>query len=279
MWHPRARREEHTNSGTPRGVPPTFTRKPEPTPERPRTEAAASCRLSPVFRSVPVPAEQERGPPQARCTRSSTRTTRRCPASTGIYHWRLHARIRKVNHNHLAGRNRHIHIGAHIVPRILRQDHVPAGRKIVKLKRLILRDALPRSDHSREHHSVGPIGGRRRMLLARQRFHERGGGKQPPPSGRIYRDSGARTRLDIPGDCPNLDRPRQRTAWCAARDRCTRRAEPQRGEDGEQQQRGKTSAPQPAMARLTPQHLIKHRQPFPGAFSQRAHLPMPPLDA
>jgi hypothetical protein len=194
--------------------------------------------------------------------------------------WRLLARVRKDNHNHLAGRNRHIHIGAHIAPRVLREDHVPAGRKIVKLKRFILRDALPRSDDSREHHSGGPIGGRLRIPPARQRFHERGGGKQPRPSGRIYRESGARTRLDIPGDCPRLDRPRQRTAWCAVGDRCTtRRAEPQRGEDGEQQQRGKTSAPQPAMPRMTTQHLIQHRQSFPGAFSQRAHLPLPPLDA
>jgi endonuclease III len=151
----------------------------------------------------------------------------------------LLAPVRKVKQNHLAGRNRHIHIGAHIAPRVLRQDDVRTGRKIVKLKRFILRDALPRSDHGREHHSVGPIGGRLRMPLAGQRFHQRGGGKQPRSSGRIYRESGARTRLDIPGHGPSLDRPRQRAVWCAARDRHTRRrAEPQRGEDDEQQQRG-----------------------------------------
>jgi hypothetical protein len=37
--------------------------------------------------------------------------------------------------------------------------------------------------------------------------------------------------------------------------------------------------PQPAVPRLATQHLIKHRQLFPGAFSQRTHLPLPPLDA
>ncbi len=59
-----------------------------------------------------------------------------------------------------------------------------------------------------------------------------------------------------------------------------RRAEPQAGDDGKQEQsRGKARPPQPAVPSLSPQHLIHYRQPSLGGLLQRTHLLRQPIDA
>ena len=54
---------------------------------------------------------------------------------------------------------------------------------------LILRDALPCGDHSREHQPVGPMADRLQILMTAQRLNGRGGGEQPRPGGSVQRDT------------------------------------------------------------------------------------------